>query len=147
MNLKLQPSKCCSLFIISGSPKPICFTLSELTIFLYDKPHTYLGSVVTHSASPGFSFLHDKLSSSLSNIDSSLVRFEYLNWKATLPTHYHLFAFILLSTTSQNSTCFCWHSLHAVAWLSLPPCATTSVIYDSVSQKSTFYNISQYWMP
>ena len=80
MNLKLKPSKGSSLSIVSGSPKNIPFTLSDLTLStLFDKPHKYFGSVIGHSASSssGLDFLHSKLSSLLSNIDASLVRPEF----------------------------------------------------------------------
>ena len=138
MNLKLKPSKCCSLSIISGSPKPIRFTLSDLTIStLYDKPHKYLGSVVTHSASSsaGFSFLRDKISSILSNIDSSLVRSEYklkIYIAYTLSSlRFHLTVHDLTKTQLASlDTLSTWY---LKSWLSLPPCATTSVLYNPVS--------------
>ena len=80
MNLKLKPSKCSSLSIVSSPAKPIPLTISDTPIStLFDKPHKYLGSTIGHSASSsaGFDFLHNKLSSILSNIDSSLVHPEY----------------------------------------------------------------------
>ena len=138
MNLKLKPSKCCSLSITSGSPKPIRFTLPVLTIStLYDKPHKYLGFVVTHSASSsaGFSFLRDKLSSILSNIDSSLVHSEY---KLKVYTVYALSS-LRLHLTVHNLSKTQLTSLDTLSmrypksWLSLPPCAQTSVLYDPVS--------------
>ena len=90
MNLKLKPTKCSSLSINSGSAKPIPLTISDLPMStLFDKGHKYIGSVITPSASSnaGFLFIHDKLSTLLSNINSSPVRSEL---KLTVYTAYAL---------------------------------------------------------
>ncbi len=139
MNLKLKPSKCCSLSIVSGSPKPIPFTLSDsVTIStLFDKPHKYLGSVIGHSASSsaGFDFIHNKLSSILSNIDSTLIRSEYklkVYTTFALPSlRFHLTVHDLTKTQLASLDSLTTRFLKS--WLSLPPCATTSVLYDPLS--------------
>ena len=80
MNLKLKHTKYSSLSLISGSAKPIPFTISELPITtLFDKLHKYLGPVIGPSASSnaGFLFIRDKLSTLLSNINSFPVRSEF----------------------------------------------------------------------
>ena len=138
MNLNVKPSKCASLSIISGSPKPISFSISDTNIStLFLKPHKYLGSVIGRSASSsaGFDFLHDKLSSLLSHINSSLVRPEYklkVYTSYALPSlRFHLTVHDL--TKTQLSSLDALSTRFLKSWLSLPPCATTSVLYDPLS--------------
>ena len=59
MNVKLEPSKCCSFFIVCGTPKANLFKFtvcdSPLTA-LFGKPHKYLSSVISHSDSTTATF-------------------------------------------------------------------------------------------
>ncbi len=80
MGLKLKPSKCRSLSIVSGKPTAVEFNLDESKIPTLEKePHKFLGSLITfnNTASDIFTYLHDIIKSGLENIDKSLIRNEY----------------------------------------------------------------------
>ena len=94
----------------------------------------YIGSVIGRSASSsaGFDFLHDKLSSLLSHINSSLVRPEYklkVYTSYPLPSlRFHLTVHDLTKTQLSSLNALPTRFLN-----SLRPCATTSVLYESLS--------------
>ena len=80
MGLKLKPSKCRSLSIVSGKPTPVKFQLEEDIIpTLEEEPHKFLGSLVSfdNSSSDVYNYLENKIKTGLENIDKSLVRNEY----------------------------------------------------------------------
>ena len=80
MNLTLKPTKCRSISICGGSPKEVLYKLGDAEIgTVKEKPEKFLGSVITFNGSSSgiFKFIHDKLNSSLVNIDNSKVRGEY----------------------------------------------------------------------
>ena len=84
-------------------------------------------------------FPHDKLSSILSNIDSFLVRSQYklkIYTAYTLSSlRFHLTVHDL--TKTQLASLDALSTWYLKSWLSLPPCATTSVLYDPVSPNLT----------
>ena len=80
MGLKLKPSKCRSLSIVSGKPTDIKFNLGEAAIpTLEAEPHKFLGSIVTfrNTATDVYQYLEEKITNGLENIDKSLVRNEF----------------------------------------------------------------------
>ena len=86
MGLTFKASKCRSLSILSGRPKPVEFFLTDPNTnlpvslkTLESDSHKFLGAVVTlhNTAQDRLKFLSDKLDKKLSNLDMSSVRGEY----------------------------------------------------------------------
>ena len=80
MGLKLKPSKCRSLSIVSGKPTSINFQLNDSNIpTLEEEPHKFLGSLITfnNTATDIYNYLESKIKSGLENIDKSLIRNEF----------------------------------------------------------------------
>ncbi len=80
MNLVLEPTKCKSLSICSGSSKVIEFQLSDGKIdSISTSPEKFLGSQITFSGKQCdiFDFIKQNIVDILTNIDNTLIREEY----------------------------------------------------------------------
>ena len=80
MGLKLKPSKCRSLSIVSGKATSIEYSLDESNIPTLEKePHKFLGSLLTfdNKEADVFEYLKNMIADGLSNIDKALVRPEF----------------------------------------------------------------------
>ena len=96
MGLTFKPSKCRSLSICSGRPKPVLFHLTDPSSgtkaelkSLETDPHKFLGCTMTFNNTPQdhLAFVKEKLSTKLVNLDKTLVRAEY---KIAVYTRYAL---------------------------------------------------------
>ncbi len=80
MNLVIEPSKCKTLFICSGSSKVVKFALSDHDIgSIEHSQERFLGSQITYSGkqSDTFSYIHSGIKTVLDNISHFLIRDEY----------------------------------------------------------------------
>ena len=80
MNLCLEPTKCKSISISSGSSKVQEFKLSNQTVgSIIDAPEKFLGSQITFHGkqSDTFDYIHKGILDSLQNIEKGLIRDEY----------------------------------------------------------------------
>ena len=80
MGLKLKPSKCKSLSIVSGQPQSIDFHLGEDILETLEKePHKFLGSFITfkNKQSEILQLVLEHFETRLKRIDELLVRNEF----------------------------------------------------------------------
>ena len=76
MNLILEPTKCKSLSICSGSSKEVIFKLSNMDIdSIVNSPEKFLGSKITFKGKPkeAFGFVKSGIIDCLENIDKTLI--------------------------------------------------------------------------
>ncbi len=136
MDLHLKPSKCKTLSICSGQAKPIPYTIEgkQLTL-VKDSAEKFLGSWITFSgtSSEVFTKIRQKITTMLSNIDSSLVRGEY---KLRVYTKYMLQSIRFLLTVhdltkSQRDSLDSVTTKYIKKWLNIPSRGATSAILHS----------------
>ena len=152
MGLKLKPSKCRSLSIVSGSSCDIPFTIDGVNLeTLKTKHHKFLGSSITYSGKQSdiFEIISDHFSTRLKNIDSLLIRDEY---KVKIYSEYLLPAsrFILTVHTLSSTSLDRLDSMsrkYLKSWLNLPPCATVPILHNQnfldIKSISQLYKESQ----
>ena len=134
MNLNLEPAKCKSLSISSGSSKIVNFKLSDLNIdSIVNSPEKFLGSQITFSGKQNdiFSYIYDGITQSLDNIDNSLIRGEY---KLKVYSNYLLPALRFKLTVHEitNSNLAKLDALtdrYLKKWLAMPPSGTMAIIH------------------
>ena len=135
MGLKLKPSKCRSLSIVSGSSEEIFFEIDGNKVeTLTSKHHKFLGSTISFTGKQRdiLEVVEEHFLSKLQNIDKLAVRDEY---KVKIYSDYLLPSsrFIL---TVHNLTSSSLDHLDAVTrrflkkWLHLPPCATVPILHS-----------------
>jgi hypothetical protein len=115
MNLILEPNKCKSLSIKSGSSATIEFSLSDQKIgSIMDSPEKFLGSLITFRGkqSETFEFIHQAIAGSLANIDNSYIRNEY---KLCVYSKYLLPAIRYKLTVHDLSVSHIYKETHAVS--------------------------------
>ena len=137
MNLVLEPKKCKSISICSGSSKCIEFKLeSEIIPSILESPEKFLGSQITFKGkqSEVFKYVYDGIESSLINIDESNIRPEY---KLKIFSMYLLSAirFKLSVHDITNSNLKKLDALcdrYCKTWLSMPRSATPAILHSNV---------------
>ena len=152
MGLKLKPSKCRSLSIVSGSSCDIPFSIDGIEVeTLKTEHHKFLGSTITYSGKQRdiFEVISEHFSSRLDNIDSLLIRNEF---KVKIYRDYLLPAsrFILTVHTLSSTNLDRLDSLsrkYLKSWLNLPPCATVPILHNQnfldIKSISQLYKESQ----
>ena len=137
MGLTFKPSKCRSLSMEGGKPKPVVFTLAdpgngekvELKTLEAD-PHKFLGCTMTYNNTPQdhLNFLKDKLTSKLKNIDATKVRGEFkmaVYTRYALPSmRYHLTVHNLHKTHLEELDLAA--QVYLKKWLGIPAKGATS---------------------
>ncbi len=106
MNLTLEPSKCKSLLISSGSSKVVNFHLSDQErVFIIDSLEKFLGAQITFSGKESviFKYIFDGFESALNSIDQSLIQNDY-KLKLYSPTYYQLFSLNVQQMTFHKPT-------------------------------------------
>ena len=134
MGLKLKPSKCKSLSLVSGQPQSINFQMGDdILETLEEQPHKFLGSTITfcNKQSEIYQIVLEHFETRLKRIDNLLIRNEY---KIKMYIDYLLPAskFIL---TVHNLTSTSLNKLDSVVtrylknWIGLPHSGTPAVIH------------------
>jgi hypothetical protein len=135
MNLCLEPNKCKSLSICSGSSKIIDFKLSELTVgSIANSPEKFLGSHITYlgKQSEIFDIIHSSILKVIENIDNSPIRDEF---KVKIYTQYLLPA-IRFKLTVHEITTTNLAKLDALGdrylkkWLAMPQSGTMAIAHS-----------------
>jgi hypothetical protein len=134
LNLSLEPTKCKSLSICAGHSKNVQFKLSDLNIdSILNSPEKFLGSRITFSGKQSeiFDFINQGISTTLDNINNSLIRNEY---KLKVYAQYVLPAVSFTLTVHEitNSNLVKLDALsdrYIKKWLSMPPSGTLAVIH------------------
>ncbi len=129
MNLVLEPTKCKSLSICSGSSKVIEFNLNDSIIqSIANSPEKFLGSHITFSGKQSeiFEFIKDSIANTLENIDKSLICEEY---KMSIYTRYVIPAlrFKLTVHDITNTNLKALDNMvdkQLKSWLHIPPSGT-----------------------
>ena len=136
MGLKLKPSKCKSISIVSGKPTSISFLMGDDILDTLEKePHKFLGSTITFSNKQCdiLESVKSFLLTRLDRIDALLVRNEYkikIFRNYLLPAARFTLTVHSLSATSLNKLDSETHK-YLKRWLGLPNCATTAAIHSS----------------
>ncbi len=134
MNLVLEPSKCKSLSVCSGSSKVIEFKLNKSTIeSISNSPEKFLGSHITFSGKQSeiFTFIRDSIQDILENIEKSLIRNEY---KMSVYTKYVIPA-LRFKLTVHDITKTNLKLLDNMVdkqlklWLNIPPSGTRAILH------------------
>ncbi len=134
MNLVLEPTKCKSLSICSGTSKVIEFNLNDSIIqSIANSPEKFLGSHITFSGKQSeiFKFIMDSIADTLENIDKSLIREEY---KMSIYTRYVIPAlrFKLTVHDIMNTNLKVLDNMvdkQLKSWLHIPPSGTRAILH------------------
>ncbi len=134
MNLVLEPTKCKSLSICSGSSKVIEFSLNSGIIqSIANSPEKFLGSQITFSGKQSeiFSFIKESIAETLENIEKSLIREEY---KISIYTRYVIPAlrFKLTVHDITNTNLKVLDNMvdkQLKSWLHIPPSGTRAILH------------------
>ena len=135
MNLVLEPTKCKSLSICSGSSKVIEFKLNDGIISsIATSPEKFLGAQITFSGKQSeiFTFIKQNVMEVLDNVDNSLVRDEY---KMSIFTKYVLPAlrFKLSVHEITNTNLKLLDNIvdkKLKQWLHIPPSGTRAILHS-----------------
>ena len=134
MNLCLEPTKCKSLSICSGSSKLVKFKLSDSEIdSIINSPEKFLGAQITYSGKQEdiFNYIFTGIKDTIHNIDQSLIRDEF---KLKVYSQYLLPA-IRFKLTVHEISATNLSKLDALGdrfikkWLHIPPSGTLAIVH------------------
>ena len=129
MNLNLEPAKCKSLPISSGSSKIVKIKLSDLNIdSIINSPEKFLGTQITFTGKQNdiFTYIKDAITS-MDNIDKSLIRGEY---KLKVYSNYLLPALTVHEITNSNiAKLDALTDRYLKKWLVMPPSGTMAIVH------------------
>ena len=135
MGLKLKPSKCRSLSVVSGCSTDVPFFIDKDEIAtLAKEPHKFLGARITFSGKQSdiLNFVSEFFTSRLDRIDSLLIRGEFklkMYQDYLLPSSRFILTVHTLSPTSLDRIDAITRK-YLKKWLKLPPSATAAVLHS-----------------
>ena len=135
MGLKLKPSKCRSLSIVSGCSTDIPFFIDKDEVSTLTKdPHKFLGATITFSGKQSdiFKLVSDYFQTRLNSIDSLLIRGEFklkMYQDYLLPASRFMLTVHTISSTNLDRIDALTRK-YLKKWMKLPPSATAAVLHS-----------------
>ena len=152
MGLKLKPSKCKSLSIVSGQSQSVNFSLGEDVIETLEKEHhKFLGSTITFQNKQAdiYEVVHEHFETRLQRIDDLLIRKEFktrIYKDYLLPSSKFMLTVHNLSNTSLKKL-DALTARYLKRWVDLPQCATRAILHSqqflAIKTISQIYRESQ----